>query len=208
MDLSRNLLLEFYLLRFPSESLMVFFTSSFPGLKNLSFSETNPFKGILFFSFSKSLTLTSIHFCCHISRCQTQEPSLVPSVTSAITTSCSRKEHRRKINKKNQPDLLFKARSWLGREVWSKPPQKHSGTQHRTCSSSACICAGSGTWLRQRARKQKLEVLPRAGVPAQDTAACSTGEPQAGSLGLILSASLPRSLPCLFQAEILCKVVL
>lgn len=95
----------FYLLRFPSESLMVFFTSSFPGLKNLSFSEPNPLKGIFSFFFSKSLMLTSIHFCCHISRCQTQESPPVPSVTSAITTSCSRKERGRKRKKKRKNNL-------------------------------------------------------------------------------------------------------
>lgn len=183
-----TLFVGFYLLRFPSESLMVFFTSSFPGVKNLSFSEPKPLIGILSFLFSKSLMLTSIHFCCHISRCQTQESPPVSSVTSAITTSCSRKVHggkkrqgKGKRKSKISPGLP-KPPSQLGRALEQKPvgsTQALGGHLQQLCRASVQGRIPVWRQLGWGLQLASWRGLLRAGVPGQDTAACSAGEPQA-----------------------------
>lgn len=185
----------FYLLSFPSESLTVFFTSSFPGLKNLSFSEPNPLKGILSFFFRKSLVLTSIHFCWHSSRCQTGEPAPVPSVTSAITTSCSRKAHGRQ-NKKNlkkkKSKQIFQSQKVSGEQLWSEPPREAlrrlaMHLQQLRRASAPGRGPHRGSWCR--AGGAAAGRGPRAGH------GCFFQRPTSGWLAGAHPRSLPPSLP-------------
>lgn len=115
---------------------MVFFTSSFPGLKNLSFREPNPLKGILSFLFSKIFMLTSAHFCCHISRCQTLGASASPLGDFCNNNQLLKKGAWKGKKNKNQ-NRSSKARKSVGKSSGVKRPWTHSGTQQCTCSSSA-----------------------------------------------------------------------
>lgn len=111
------------------------------------------------------------------------------------------------IKKKKKSDLAKPE----GRSCGAKPPEKQPGARRGPWSSSAVLvgtCAGTDV----RGCSRRAAGAAEGQRPWAGRAACSTGKPQAGSLGLILSASLPLSLlpslPCLFHTEILCKVVL
>lgn len=178
---------------------MMFFTSSFPGLKNLSFSEPSPLKGIFSFFFSKSLMLRSIHFCCHISQCQSRKPPPVLSDLCNNSQMLKTGAGKKIIIKKS--DLAKPEGKSCGAKL---PPQGLGVTLGAALLCLVSTRAGLGAAARScRCCRGPASLGRTCCLLRRQTSACLPGaHPRC------IPPSLLPSLPCLFHTQILCKVVL